>query len=147
MVLVGNGDDGGSGDPGRGDDDESAQDQRTKAIVSAETATILSGLGSGPLDVRIKRLADERDDLQVRHSNDLNADDQYLQGMHCSLFSSRILFVASSWTWRKREAGIQDWSARPSRRRRRTGRLRSWSTTTNSRCRRQSKISTLCRQM
>ncbi len=42
------------------------QDARTRAIVSAETAAILSGLGSGPLDVRIKRLADERDDLQVR---------------------------------------------------------------------------------
>jgi hypothetical protein len=40
------------------------QEKRTRAIVSSDTATILGGLGSGPLDVRIKRLADERDDLQ-----------------------------------------------------------------------------------
>ena len=44
--------------------DENEQEKRTRAIVSSETASILSGLGSGPLDVRIKRLADERDDLQ-----------------------------------------------------------------------------------
>ena len=55
MVLV--------GDEGSGDDDEVAdedgragargeQEQRTRAIVSAETASILSGLGKGPLDVR-----------------------------------------------------------------------------------------------
>jgi len=44
----------------RPDDD---QDKRTRAIVSSETASILNGLGKGPLDVRIRRLADERDDL------------------------------------------------------------------------------------
>lgn len=49
------------------------QDARTRAIVSAETAAILSGLGSGPLDVRIKRLADERDDLQVRRRRTCHA--------------------------------------------------------------------------
>ena len=52
---------------GGGDADESVddaeQEQRTQAIVSAETASIIAGLGPGPLDVRIKRLADERDDL------------------------------------------------------------------------------------
>eukprot|EP00095_Tigriopus_kingsejongensis_P010959 maker-scaffold129_size324999-snap-gene-1.24 protein:Tk10959 transcript:maker-scaffold129_size324999-snap-gene-1.24-mRNA-1 annotation:"leucine-rich repeat flightless-interacting protein 2" len=44
--------------------DESEQEKRTRAIVSNETANILSGIGHGPLDVRIKRLADEKDDLQ-----------------------------------------------------------------------------------
>lgn len=44
--------------------DEQEQEKRTRAIVSQETANILSGLGSGPLDVRIKRLAGQRDDLQ-----------------------------------------------------------------------------------
>ena len=39
------------------------QEKRTRAIVSSETASILNGLGKGPLDVRIRRLADERDDL------------------------------------------------------------------------------------
>ena len=58
MVLVGNEDVDESLDDGE-------QENRTRAIVSAETASILSGLGNGPLDVRIKRLADERDDLQV----------------------------------------------------------------------------------
>merc|ERR1712203_418581 len=47
-----------------GDCDEMEQEKRTRAIVSQETANILSGLGSGPLDVRIKRLASQRDDLQ-----------------------------------------------------------------------------------
>lgn len=47
-----------------GDCDEMEQERRTRAIVSQETANILSGLGSGPLDVRIKRLAGQRDDLQ-----------------------------------------------------------------------------------
>jgi len=47
-----------------GDVDEMEQERRTRAIVSQETANILSGLGSGPLDVRIKRLAGQRDDLQ-----------------------------------------------------------------------------------
>merc|ERR1712241_637042 len=44
--------------------DEMEQEKRTRAIVSQETANILSGLGTGPLDVRIKRLAALRDDLQ-----------------------------------------------------------------------------------
>merc|ERR1711922_57579 len=44
--------------------DEDEQDRRTRAIVSQETANILSALGPGPLDVRIKRLARQRDDLQ-----------------------------------------------------------------------------------
>jgi len=44
--------------------DDAEQDKRTRAIVSQETANILAGLGRGPLDVRIKRLAGERDDLQ-----------------------------------------------------------------------------------
>merc|ERR1719414_940784 len=39
------------------------QEKRTRAIVSSETASILDGLGKGPLDVRIRRLADQRDDL------------------------------------------------------------------------------------
>jgi len=43
---------------------EEEQDQRTRAIVSQETANILNSVGGGPLDVRIKRLAGERDDLQ-----------------------------------------------------------------------------------
>merc|ERR1719507_136088 len=47
-----------------GDVDEMEQERRTRAIVSQDTANILSGLGSGPLDVRIKRLAGQRDDLQ-----------------------------------------------------------------------------------
>ena len=46
--------------------DDNEQEKRTRAIVSSETAAILGGLGSGPLDVRIKRLAEERDDLQVK---------------------------------------------------------------------------------
>ena len=45
--------------------DEDEQEKRTRAIVSTETAGLLSGLGPGPLDFRIKRLAEERDDLQV----------------------------------------------------------------------------------
>jgi len=54
---------------GDGEDEEEVvedeeQDRRTRAIVSQETATILSALGSGTLDVRIKRLARQRDDLQ-----------------------------------------------------------------------------------
>ena len=60
MVLIGNEDE---------DEDfekttEEEQEKRTRAIVSSDTAAILSGLGSGPLDVRIKKLAEERDDLQ-----------------------------------------------------------------------------------
>jgi len=42
---------------------EDEQEKRTRAIVSQETANILNGLGGGPLDVRIKRLAGQRDDL------------------------------------------------------------------------------------
>ena len=34
------------------------------SALSPETTTILSKLGSGPLDGRIKRLAEERDELQ-----------------------------------------------------------------------------------
>merc|ERR1712045_732372 len=61
MVLIGNEDE--------DDNDfekitEEDQDKRTRGIVSSDTAAILSGLGSGPLDVRIKKLAEERDDLQ-----------------------------------------------------------------------------------
>lgn len=44
--------------------DDAEQDKRTRAIVSQETANILAGLGPGPLDVRIKRLAGQREDLQ-----------------------------------------------------------------------------------
>jgi len=57
----------GSGEEGVEDSeavDEMEQEKRTRAIVSQETANILSGLGTGPLDVRIKRLAGQRDDLQ-----------------------------------------------------------------------------------
>ena len=64
MVLIGNEeeDEDAAAFDAKTTDEE--QEKRTRAIVSAETATILSGLGSGPLDVRIKRLAEERDDLQ-----------------------------------------------------------------------------------
>ncbi len=64
MVLVGNGED--EDESGRIDGEE--QERRTRAVVSADTANILAGLGPGPLDVRIKRLADERDEYgdQVR---------------------------------------------------------------------------------
>nr|ACO14809.1 Leucine-rich repeat flightless-interacting protein 2 [Caligus clemensi] len=59
FVLIGN---------GEATDDiavsEDEQDKRTRGIVSTDTANILSACGSGPLDIRIKRLADERDDLQ-----------------------------------------------------------------------------------
>merc|ERR1719323_786129 len=54
----------GEDEPEDGDMDEVEQERRTRAIVSQDTANILSGLGSGPLDVRIKRLAGQRDDLQ-----------------------------------------------------------------------------------
>ncbi len=50
------GNDNGDEDDDVGSDDGKSgsgdQDQRTRAIVSAETAAILSGLGKGPLDVR-----------------------------------------------------------------------------------------------
>jgi len=53
---------------GNGCDDEADadedQDDRTRAIVSKETAIILEKLGRGPLDIRIQRLADERDVLK-----------------------------------------------------------------------------------
>ena len=61
LVLVG---------PHAGDDeeegvDELEQERRTRAVVSAETAAILAGVAAkGPLDARIKKLAEERDDLQ-----------------------------------------------------------------------------------
>lgn len=64
MVLVGNGSEEDSNDESV---DEAEQEQRTRAIVSADTANILSGLGPGPLDVRVKRLAEERDNLQVAY--------------------------------------------------------------------------------
>lgn len=60
LVLLGEGEEG-EGEP---DCDELEQEKRTRAIVSQDTANILAGLGSGPLDVRIKRLAGQRDDLQ-----------------------------------------------------------------------------------
>ena len=41
------------------------QEKRTRAIVSSETASILGALGlkGQPLDVRIRKLAEDRDDL------------------------------------------------------------------------------------
>jgi len=60
LVLLGEGEEA----EGEQDCDELEQEKRTRAIVSQETANILAGLGSGPLDVRIKRLAGQRDDLQ-----------------------------------------------------------------------------------
>eukprot|EP00096_Caligus_rogercresseyi_P010841 TRINITY_DN4075_c0_g1_i1.p1 TRINITY_DN4075_c0_g1~~TRINITY_DN4075_c0_g1_i1.p1 ORF type:complete len:398 (-),score=73.13 TRINITY_DN4075_c0_g1_i1:315-1508(-) len=59
FVLIGNGE---ATDDANVSEDE--QDKRTRGIVSTDTANILSACGSGPLDIRIKRLADERDDLQ-----------------------------------------------------------------------------------
>jgi len=64
MVLIGNEEEDEDAAAFDAKTTEEEQEKRTRAIVSAETATILSGLGSGPLDVRIKRLAEERDDLQ-----------------------------------------------------------------------------------
>jgi len=64
MVLIGNEEEDEDAAAFDAKTSEEEQEKRTRAIVSAETATILSGLGSGPLDVRIKRLAEERDDLQ-----------------------------------------------------------------------------------
>ena len=62
LVLVG---------PHAGDDEEEGavddleQERRTRAVVSAETAAILASVAAkGPLDARIKKLAEERDDLQ-----------------------------------------------------------------------------------
>lgn len=60
MVLIGNEEE--DEDFEKTTDEE--QEKRTRAIVSSDTAAILSGIGSGPLDVRIKKLAEERDDLQ-----------------------------------------------------------------------------------
>jgi len=70
MVLVGNEDE----DTTCEDEDRAnangalnyeEQEKRTRAIVSSETASILGALGlkGQPLDVRIRKLADERDDL------------------------------------------------------------------------------------
>lgn len=56
MVLVGNegsGDEDEVADEGRPGPSSGEQEQRTRAIVSSETASILSGLGKGPLDVRL----------------------------------------------------------------------------------------------
>jgi len=64
MVLIGNEEEDEDAAAFDAKTTEEEQEKRTRAIVSAETNTILSGLGSGPLDVRIKRLAEERDDLQ-----------------------------------------------------------------------------------
>jgi len=67
MVLIGNeeeDEDAAAFDAKSQSNDNEEQEKRTRAIVSTETAAILSGLGPGPLDVRIKRLAEERDDLQ-----------------------------------------------------------------------------------
>merc|ERR1711997_878539 len=64
MVLIGNEEEDEDAAAFDAKTTDEKQEKRTRAIVSAETATILSGLGSGPLDVRIKRLAEERDDLQ-----------------------------------------------------------------------------------
>merc|ERR1712115_613592 len=64
MVLVGNEEEDEDAAVFDAKHDADEQEKRTRAIVSNETAGILSGLGSGPLDVRIKRLAEERDDLQ-----------------------------------------------------------------------------------
>ena len=66
MVLIGNKeeDEDAAAFDAKTSDEE--QEKRTKAaVVSAERNTILSGLGLGPLDVRINRLAEERDDLQA----------------------------------------------------------------------------------
>merc|ERR550539_140798 len=63
MVLVGNEDeDRANANGGTNHED---QEKRTRAIVSSETASILGALGlkGQPLDVRIRKLADERDDL------------------------------------------------------------------------------------
>jgi len=59
LVLMGGGEEGEEEEV-----EEEEQERRTRAIVSQETANILSGLGPGPLDVRIKRLTRARDDLQ-----------------------------------------------------------------------------------
>ncbi len=54
MVLVGNeGEEEEVADEGRAGPNSGEQEQRTRAIVSSETASILSGLGKGPLDVRL----------------------------------------------------------------------------------------------
>lgn len=64
MVLVGNEEEDEDAAAFDAKHDADEQEKRTRAIVSNETAGILSGLGPGPLDVRIKKLAEERDDLQ-----------------------------------------------------------------------------------
>ena len=55
MVLVGNEEE----DEEFEKTTEEEQEKRTRAIVSSDTAAILSGIGSGPLDVRIKKLGKE----------------------------------------------------------------------------------------
>ena len=64
MVLIGNEEEDEDAAAFDAKTTEEEQENRTRAIVSAETASILSGLGSGPLDVRIKQLVKDRDDLQ-----------------------------------------------------------------------------------
>ena len=54
MVLVGNEEE----DEEFEKTTEEEQEKRTRAIVSSDTAAILSGIGSGPLDVRIKKLGE-----------------------------------------------------------------------------------------
>ncbi|CAM6054792.1 unnamed protein product, partial [Sphagnum tenellum] len=83
MVLVGNNEEESSVD-------DAEQEERTRAIVSSDTAAILAGLGPGPLDVRIRRLADERDDLQdtVRRLKlDLDEEKSSSQRLERSPFS------------------------------------------------------------
>merc|ERR550539_300701 len=70
MVLVGNEDEETSCEAedranANGGTNHEDQEKRTRAIVSSETASILGALGlkGQPLDVRIRKLADERDDL------------------------------------------------------------------------------------
>ena len=54
MVLVGNEEE----DEEFEKTTEEEQEKRTRAIVSSDTAAILSGIGSGPLDVRMKKLGE-----------------------------------------------------------------------------------------
>merc|ERR550539_1123954 len=70
MVLVGNEDEETTCEDedranANGGSNYEEQEKRTRAIVSSETASILGALGlkGQPLDVRIRKLADERDDL------------------------------------------------------------------------------------
>ena len=66
------------------------QEKRTRAIVSSETASILGALGlkGQPLDVRIRKLADERDDLgdTVRRLKVIIVTMYHLKFLHCPNF-------------------------------------------------------------